>query len=73
MKSRYYTDPEPRNRIDHILKKASTMMANLGTNTKLDVGSLQEAKRLEKKWLEDVKGLDHETYVQLVPQKGEEK
>ena len=48
-------------------------MANLGTNTKLDVGSLQEAKRLEKKWLEEVKGLDHETYVQLVPQKGEEK
>ena len=68
MESPYYTDHAIRERIDTILHKASTMMANIGMKTPVDVGSREEAKRLEKEWLEEVKELDHEMYQSLVPQ-----
>ena len=72
MESPYYTDPKIRTQIDTILHRASTMMANIGTKTPLDVGDQNEAKRLEKEWLEEVKELDHEMYQSLVPQAGTE-
>ena len=73
MASAYHTNPETREKIDTILKKASTMMANLGTKTPLDVGSELEAKKLEKQWLEEIRSLDLETYQVLVPRKEEQK
>ena len=54
-------------RIDQILKKCAIMMANLGTNTPLDVKSTTTAKQLEKQWLQEVKELDPEQYKRLVP------
>lgn len=73
MKSPYYTDPAIKERIDTILHKASTMMANIGMRTPLDVGSREEAKRIEREWLKEVKELDPEMYQSLVPQEDEEK
>jgi len=54
-------------RIDQILKKCAIMMANLGTNTPLDVKNVTTAKQLEKQWLQEVKELDPEQYKRLVP------
>ena len=73
MGSPYYTDQKVRERIDTILHKAAEMMANIGTKTPLDVGTKAEAQRLEKEWLKEVKGLDHEMYESLVPQEDEER
>ncbi len=55
MENTYYTNEEVRSKIDLILHKTVEMMANLGTKTKLDVGSLEKAKQLEKEWLKEVK------------------
>lgn len=73
MDSPYFTNPEVKEKIDYILQKAAVMMANLGTRNKLDVGDLQTAKKLEREWLEEVKELDKEMYLGLVPQAEEEK
>ena len=73
MTSPYYSNPSIKAKIDTILKKASIMMANIGTKTSLDVGSREEAKRLENEWLKEVKELDLEMYQSIVPQEEEAK
>ena len=73
MTSPYYSNPGIKAKIDTILKKASIMMANIGTKTPLDVGSREEAKRLESEWLTEVKELDLEMYRSIVPQEEEAK
>ena len=71
MNSPYHTDPATSEKIDAILKKSVVMMANLGTKTPLDVGDLQTARKLEQEWLQEVKELDREMYLSLVPQQDE--
>jgi hypothetical protein len=72
MDTPYFTDPIVKEKIDYILKKSAVMMANLGTKTKLDVGDIYTARKLEREWLEEVKELDKEMYLGLVPQVEEE-
>ena len=55
MESLYYNNPEIKSKIDTILKKCSLMMANLGTNTPLDVNTQENAKTIEREWLKEVK------------------
>lgn len=43
------------------------MMANVGMNTSLDVGTRDKAKQLERKWLQEIKDIDPEQYKILVP------
>jgi len=73
MESPYYVNKEVKQKIDLILHRTVEMMANLGTRSKLDVGSLTKAKQLEKEWLQEVEKLDKEMYQSLVPQGAEEK
>ena len=68
MTSPYYTNPSIKSQIDIILKRASVMMANIGTKTPLDVGTREDAKRIEREWLNEVKELDLEMYQSIVPQ-----
>tara|TARA_R110000851_G_scaffold10579_2_gene38021 strand:+ start:756 stop:980 length:225 start_codon:yes stop_codon:yes gene_type:complete len=70
MESLYYNNPEIKSKIDTILKKCSLMMANLGTNTPLDVNTQENAKTIEREWLKEVKDLDPEMYQSLVPRQG---
>jgi hypothetical protein len=72
MDTPYFTDPIVKEKIDYILKKSAVMMANLGTKTNLDVGDIHTARKLERQWLEEVKELDKEMYLGLVPQIEEE-
>lgn len=53
--------------IDKILHKCTVMMANVGMNTSLDVGTRDKAKQLERKWLQEIKDIDPEQYKILVP------
>ncbi len=73
MESPYYVNEEVKQKIDLILHRTVEMMANLGTKSKLDVGSLTKAKQLEKEWLQEVEKLDKEMYQSLVPQGAEVK
>lgn len=56
-----------KERIDEILKRCALLMANIGMNTPLDVGSRDKAKQLEKEWLQEIKTIDPEQYKMLVP------
>jgi len=59
--------PTNKQRIDEILKRCALLMANIGMNTPLDVGSREKAKQLEKEWLQEIKTIDPEQYKMLVP------
>lgn len=65
--SKYFTDPEVKEKIDTILKNSCTLFSNLGTNTKFDVKDVKIAKEIERKWLEEIKELDPVHYELLVP------
>jgi hypothetical protein len=71
--SPYYTDPEVREKIDDILQKCARLMANVETKSKYDVGTTEKALKLEREWLQEVKQLDKEMYLSLVPHEEEEK
>jgi len=70
--SKYYTDPEVRERIDTILKNCANLFSNLGTYTTFDVQDIRIAKQLERKWLNEIQELDPILYERLVPKKGVE-
>lgn len=71
MRGSYKTNLETKKQIDKILFKTVQMMANVGMKTSLDVGDRATAKKLEKEWLQEIKGLDPEMYELLVPTVGE--
>lgn len=56
--SPYYENPEIKIKIDDILQKCASLYSNLGTKTSLDVGSIEDANKLEEEWLESIKELD---------------
>ena len=70
--SKYYTDPEVRERIDTILKNCANLFSNLGTYTTFDVQDIRIAKQLERQWLNEIQELDPILYERLVPKKGAE-
>ena len=70
--SKYYTDPEVRERIDTILKNCANLFSNLGTYTTFDVQDIRMAKELVRIWLNEIQELDSTLYERLVPKKGVE-
>jgi hypothetical protein len=68
--SKYYTDPDTREKVDEILKNCAMLFSNLGTYTTFDVRDIRIAKQLERKWLDEIKELDPTLYERLVPKKG---
>jgi hypothetical protein len=70
--SKYYTDPETREKIDAILEKCALLFSNLGTYTTFDVRDVRIAKQLERTWLNEIQELDPILYERLVPKKGVE-
>lgn len=71
---KYKTNKEVRRKIDRILHDTVIMFANLGTNTPLDVGTKEEAKRLEVEMLDKIKDIDEDFYHdRLKIQRSEEK
>jgi hypothetical protein len=72
-KFKYVTNKEVRRKIDRILHDTVTMFANLGTKTSLDVGSKEEAKRLEVIMLDKIKDIDEDFYHDRlkIPRKSE--
>jgi hypothetical protein len=67
--SKYYTDPEVRERIDTILKNCANLFSNLGTYTTFDVQDIRIAKQLERQWLNEIQELDPTLFEKLVPRK----
>jgi hypothetical protein len=67
--SKYYTNPEVRERIDTILKNCAILFSNLGTYTTFDVQDIRIAKQLERKWLNEIQELDPILFEKLVPKK----
>jgi hypothetical protein len=67
--SKYYTDPEIREKIDTILKNCANLFSNLGTYTTFDVQDIRIAKQLERKWLNEIQELDPILFEKLVPRK----
>jgi hypothetical protein len=67
--SKYYTDPEVRERIDTILKNCANLFSNLGTYTTFDVQDIRIAKQLERQWLNEIQELDPILFEKLVPRK----
>ena len=59
---KYDTNKSVRSKIDKILHDCVVMFANLGTNTPLDVGTKEDAKRIEKEKLEGIKDIDLDFY-----------
>ena len=59
---KYDTNKSVRSKVDKILHDTVIMFANLGTNTPLDVGTKEEAKRIEKEKLESIKDIDLDFY-----------
>jgi len=53
--SRYKTNKKAKAKIDKVLHYCSTVFANVGTKTPLDVGSYEEAKRIEDEKLIEIK------------------
>lgn len=49
---KYDTNKSVRSKIDSILHDCVVMFANVGTNTPLDVGTKEDAKRIEKENME---------------------
>lgn len=72
-KFKYVTNKEVRRKIDRILHDTVIMFANLGTKTSLDVGSKEEAKRLEVIMLDKIKDIDEDFYHDRlkIPRKSE--
>jgi hypothetical protein len=70
--SKYYTDPDVREKVDEILKNCAMLFSNLGTYTTFDVKDIRIAKQLERKWLDEIQELDPILYERLVPKKGAE-
>jgi hypothetical protein len=67
--SKYYTDPEIREKVDAILEKCALLFSNLGTYTTFDVRDIRIAKQLERTWLNEIQELDPILYERLVPKK----
>ena len=65
--SKYYTDPEVREKIDTILKNCANLFSNLGTYTTFDVQDIRIAKQLERQWLNEIQELDPILFEKLVP------
>lgn len=59
---KYDTNKSVRSKVDKILHDCVVMFANLGTNTPLDVGTKEDAKRIEKEKLEGIKDIDIDFY-----------
>tara|TARA_R110001592_G_scaffold51757_2_gene159106 strand:+ start:562 stop:801 length:240 start_codon:yes stop_codon:yes gene_type:complete len=59
---KYDTNKSVRSKIDSILHDCVVMFANVGTNTPLDVGTKEDAKRIEKEKLENIKDIDLDFY-----------
>ena len=59
---KYDTNQQIRSKIDNILHECAVMFANVGMDTPLDVGSREEAKRLEKIKLNQIKEIDEQFY-----------
>jgi hypothetical protein len=59
---KYDTNKSVRSKVDKILHDCVVMFANLGTNTPLDVGTKEDAKRIEKEKLEGIKDIDLDFY-----------
>lgn len=59
---KYDTNQQIRSKIDNILHECVIMFANVGMDTPLDVGSREEAKRLEKEKLDQIKEIDEQFY-----------
>lgn len=70
--SKYYTDPDVKEKVDEILKNCAMLFSNLGTYTTFDVRDIRIAKQLERKWLDEIQELDPILYERLVPKKGVE-
>lgn len=68
--SKYYTDPETREKVDKILENCAMLFSNLGTYTTFDVKDIRIAKQLERTWLNEIQELDPILYERLVPKKG---
>ena len=59
---KYHTNKQIRGKIDNILHDCAVMFANVGMDTPLDVGSREEAKRLEIEKLDLIKEIDEQFY-----------
>ena len=59
---KYDTNQQVRSKIDNILHECVVMFANVGMDTPFDVGSREEAKRLEKEKLDQIKEIDEQFY-----------
>ena len=59
---KYDANQQIRSKIDNILHECVIMFANVGMDTPLDVGSREEAKRLEKEKLDQIKEIDEQFY-----------
>ena len=56
--SKYYTNKQVKERIDGYLQRNASIWANLGTNSKLDVGGKNKANKEWKFLLTKIKELD---------------
>tara|TARA_R110000751_G_scaffold5071_7_gene23868 strand:+ start:1060 stop:1311 length:252 start_codon:yes stop_codon:yes gene_type:complete len=61
-KGSYESDKIAKDMIDKVLRKCATIYSNLGTNTPFDVGTKEEAKRLEKEYLLEIEAIDPGMY-----------
>jgi hypothetical protein len=64
--SPYYTNSDTKNKIDDILQKCASLFSNLGTNTSLDVKTVEKVKQIEQEWLEKIKELDPDFHQKVV-------
>lgn len=67
--SKYYTDPDVRDKVDKILEKCAMLFSNLGTYTTFDVKDIRIAKQQERQWLDEIQELDPILYERLVPKR----
>jgi hypothetical protein len=59
---KYNTDPKIRAAVDNILKQCATIFANLGTNTKHDLKTVEAAKAEERRLIDTIKDIDKDFY-----------
>ena len=62
---KYYTNASVREKVDKVLHKCALLFCNVGTGTPLDVGTREKAKKLEQKYLKEIKEYDESLYKRL--------
>lgn len=60
--SKYKTNKAIRAKVDDILHRCSQIFSNLGTETSLDLKTVERAKKTEDKWLKEIKEIDPQFY-----------